>query len=78
VLTVDDDGPGIEPHDRARVFDRFVRLDDARSRDGGGAGLGLAIVRAVAQAYGGTASVGESRLGGASVEVGLPVAPAHP
>lgn len=78
VLTVDDDGPGIEPEDRARVFDRFVRLDDARSRDGGGAGLGLAIVRAVAQAYGGTASVGESRLGGASVEVGLPVAPAHP
>jgi signal transduction histidine kinase len=78
VLTVDDDGAGIDPDDRARVFDRFVRLDDARSRDGGGAGLGLAIVRAVAQAHGGTASIGESRLGGVSAEVGLPIAPAIP
>jgi signal transduction histidine kinase len=57
-LSVTDDGPGISGPDRERVFDRFARLDDARSRDGdesGGAGLGLAIVRATAQAYGGTA-----------------------
>jgi len=47
VLTVDDDGPGISAADRDRVFDRFVRLDDARARDGGGSGLGLSIVRAV-------------------------------
>jgi signal transduction histidine kinase len=58
VLTVTDDGPGIPDADLEGAFDRFARLDDARSRDGeegSGAGLGLAIVRATAQAYGGTA-----------------------
>jgi signal transduction histidine kinase len=59
-LAVRDDGPGIPAADRVRAFDRFARLDDARSRDGdeaGGAGLGLAIVRATAQAYGGMAAL---------------------
>jgi signal transduction histidine kinase len=54
VLQVDDDGPGIAPADRERVFDRFTRLDDARDRDAGGFGLGLAIVRELVSRAGGT------------------------
>jgi len=72
VLDVDDDGAGIPPADRQRVFERFVRLDDARARDAGGSGLGLAIVAEVVGAHRGTISIGDSRLGGARVEVRLP------
>jgi len=68
-LTVEDDGPGIPPEDRARVFDRFVRLDPGRSRDHGGSGLGLAIVREVARGHGITIVVGDSELGGARFEL---------
>lgn len=71
-LVVEDDGPGILPHDRERVFERFVRLDDARSRDAGGSGLGLAIVAEVVRAHGGTVEVGVGGLGGASFVVRLP------
>ncbi len=56
VLRVDDDGVGLRAEDCTRVFDRFVRLDDARNRDEGGSGLGLAIVASVADAHGGTVS----------------------
>jgi signal transduction histidine kinase len=67
-LAVTDDGPGIPEADRERAFDRFARLDDARTRcddDAGGAGLGLAIVRATAQSHAGTAHL-ESAPDGAS------------
>jgi signal transduction histidine kinase len=72
VLDVDDDGPGIPAADRQRVFERFVRLDDARARDVGGSGLGLAIVAEVIGAHRGTISIGDSRLGGARFEVRMP------
>ncbi|WP_454049507.1 ATP-binding protein [Cellulomonas sp. Marseille-Q8402] len=52
-VVVVDDGPGIPADDRDRVFERFVRLDDARSRAGGGSGLGLAIAREIAREHGG-------------------------
>jgi signal transduction histidine kinase len=73
VLHVDDDGPGVSPADRSRVFERFVRLDDARARTGGGSGLGLAIVAEIVGAHGGSAAIEESPLGGARVTVRLPV-----
>jgi signal transduction histidine kinase len=52
-LSVTDDGPGVPAADQERVFERFTRLDDARSRDEGGSGLGLAIVRELVRACGG-------------------------
>lgn len=73
VLRVSDDGPGVPAGDRERIFERFVRLDDARSRDEGGAGLGLAIARDLVRAHAGTLTVGEAPGGGALFEVRLPV-----
>ncbi|UYM06658.1 sensor histidine kinase [Solicola gregarius] len=72
LLSVEDDGRGIAPDQRERVFDRFVRLDEARARDDGGSGLGLAIVRALTELHGGTVLAVEGRLGGARFEVRLP------
>lgn len=63
VLAVQDDGPGIPVKDRERVFDRFVRLDPARHRPSGGAGLGLAIVSEVARTHGGAVAVEDSPSG---------------
>ncbi|WP_238009138.1 HAMP domain-containing sensor histidine kinase [Dactylosporangium sp. AC04546] len=71
-LTVTDDGPGIPAADRDRVFDRFVRLDDARSRDGGGTGLGLSIARDIVVAHGGTLTVDDAPGGGAVLRIRLP------
>jgi len=71
-LVVDDDGPGVPPEERERVFERFTRLDEGRGRDGGGAGLGLAMVRAIAERHGGTVEVGDAPIGGARFVVRLP------
>lgn len=71
-LVVADDGPGIAPADRERVFEPFTRLDQARVRDGAGAGLGLTLVRDGVHAHGGRIQVGDSPTGGASFTVLLP------
>ena len=71
-VMVDDDGAGVPERERSRVFERFVRLDEARSRDAGGSGLGLAIVAEIARAHGGSVSTSASPLGGARFVVELP------
>ncbi len=73
-IWVDDDGSGIPEEDRRHIFDRFHRLDEARTRDRGGSGLGLAVVAETAAAMGGTAEIGTSPLGGARFELTLPAA----
>jgi len=73
VVTAADDGPGIPLPDRDRVFDRFVRLDPDRARSGGGAGLGLAIVREIVAAHHGSVAIDDRPSGGTRVTVQLPV-----
>ncbi|WTZ05080.1 HAMP domain-containing histidine kinase [Micromonospora sp. NBC_01392] len=63
LVTVTDDGPGVPAVDRERVFARFTRLDDARARDAGGAGLGLAIVRELVRRAGGTVELADATPG---------------
>lgn len=72
VLAVDDDGEGIAAEDRRRIFERFTRLGEARTRDNGGAGLGLAVVASLVQEMGGTVTAGDSPLGGARFELRFP------
>ena len=77
-IMVDDDGPGIAPADRERVFERFTRLDDSRARAQGGSGLGLAVVRAIVSRHHGRIRIDDSPLGGARFVVELPARPATP
>jgi two-component system OmpR family sensor kinase len=72
-FVVDDDGPGIPVDQRAAVFDRFHRLDGGRSRDAGGAGLGLAIVQAIASAHGGRVWADAAPAGGARLVLEIPL-----
>ncbi|MEV5769824.1 HAMP domain-containing sensor histidine kinase [Streptomyces antimycoticus] len=74
VLTVHDDGPGVPTEDAERIFERFVRLDDARSRDHGGTGLGLAIARDLAHRHRGALTLTPRTLG-ACFQLRLPRAP---
>jgi signal transduction histidine kinase len=72
VLSVSDSGPGIPAEHRARIFDRFYRIQEGKDRREG-AGLGLAIVNWVVRAHGGSISVDSSPEGGAVFKVGLPL-----
>ena len=77
-VSVADDGPGISPSDRDRIFERFVRLDEARSRQAGGTGLGLSVVRSIVEAHRGLISVDDDPgLGGAKITVVLPTGQDH-
>jgi len=69
VINVDDDGPGVPPEERERLFQPFTRVEGSRARDSGGMGLGLAIVKSVAEWHGGEARISDSPLGGARVSI---------
>lgn len=72
VVRIRDDGAGIAPADRERIFERFVRLDEGRGRAEGGFGLGLAVGRAIIEAHGGTIRVVDGASEGATFEIRLP------
>lgn len=76
-LVVEDDGPGVPPQLRERIFDRFFRVDPSRTRATGGSGLGLAITREIVQAHGGRVYA-EGRSRGGAFVVDLPASGAAP
>jgi signal transduction histidine kinase len=77
-VTVSDSGPGIAPEQLAHVFERFYRVDAARSREWGGTGLGLAICREIAEAHGGTVEVASTPGRGSAFSLTLPAHAASP
>ena len=74
-LSVADEGPGIAPSDRQRIFDRFFRIDEARSRDHGGAGLGLAIAKWAVEVNDGRISVEDGAKVGSVFRIVIPITP---
>lgn len=75
VLVVSDDGSGVPPEEAEHVFERFVRLDESRARDAGGAGLGLAIARAIATEHDGDLRLDPTVVAGARFVLRLPAVP---
>jgi signal transduction histidine kinase len=74
VVLIDDDGPGIPALERSAVFEPFYRVEPSRSRETGGAGLGLAIARAIVEAHGGRIGADGAPEGGARIRIVLPTA----
>jgi len=75
VIAIRDQGPGVSPEHRERIFDRFYRVDESRTRDGGGAGLGLAIAKWAVEMHGGQITVHDGPRGGSEFRIVLPIAP---
>lgn len=78
VVTIDDEGPGIDPTQAERLFEPFVRGEASRNRATGGTGLGLAIVRSIAARHGGSVSLANRAGRGAMATLVLPIALKHP
>jgi signal transduction histidine kinase len=72
-IVIDDEGPGIPEPELARVLEPFYRLDESRSRETGGVGLGLAIAQSIVHTHGGTLSLSNRPEGGLRVRLSLPV-----
>lgn len=78
VIAIKDQGPGVSAEHRERIFDRFYRVDESRTRNGGGAGLGLAIAKWAVEMHGGQITVHDGPDGGSEFRIVLPIAPIEP